>query len=89
MVFSQPIQIIGVTLALALLTLAQVATYDDWAAVMADVIEAHPWAWIYFISFIIVNAVVLLNMVIGVIVDVMTGGAGVEFIDEEKPTDQA
>ena len=31
---------------------------------------------------------VLLNMVIGVIVDVMTGGAGVEFIDEEKSKDQ-
>ena len=49
----------------------------------------HPWAWIYFISFIIVNAVVLLNMVIGVIVDVMTGGAGVELIDDEKSKDQA
>ena len=56
---------------------------------MADVIEVHPWAWIYFISFIIVNAVVLLNMVIGVIVDVMTGGAGVELIDEERSKDQA
>ena len=89
MVFSQTDPDNWGNIGLALLTLAQVATYDDWAAVMADVIEVHPWAWIYFISFIIVNAVVLLNMVIGVIVDVMTGGAGVEFIDEEKPTDQA
>jgi voltage-gated sodium channel len=88
MVFSQTDPENWGNIGLALLTLAQVATYDDWAAVMADVIEAHPWAWIYFISFIIVNAVVLLNMVIGVIVDVMTGGAGVELIDNEDPKDQ-
>lgn len=88
MVFSQTDPDNWGNIGLALLTLAQVATYDDWAAVMADVIEAHPWAWIYFISFIIVNAVVLLNMVIGVIVDVMTGGAGVELIDNEDPKDQ-
>ena len=89
MVFSQTDPDNWGNIGLALLTLAQVATYDDWAAVMGDVIEVHPWAWIYFISFIIVNAVVLLNMVIGVIVDVMTGGAGVELVDEEKPKDQA
>jgi voltage-gated sodium channel len=68
-----------------LLTLTQVATYDDWGAIMRDLIEVHPWAWIYFVSYIIVNAVVLLNMVIGVIVDVMTGGRGVELlIDQES-----
>ena len=88
MVFSQTDPDNWGNIGLALLTLAQVATYDDWAAVMADVIEVHPWAWIYFISFIIVNAVVLLNMVIGVIVDVMTGGAGVEFIDDNNTSDK-
>jgi voltage-gated sodium channel len=39
---------------------------------MGDVIGVYPMSWIYFVSFIIINAVVLLNMVIGVIVDVMT-----------------
>jgi len=73
----------------ALLTLTQVATYDDWGAIMRDLIEVHPWAWIYFVSYIIVNAVVLLNMVIGVIVDVMTGGRGVELlIDQESKSTQ-
>mgnify|MGYP005712135617 FL=1 len=56
----------------AMLTLMQVATYDDWGAIMGDVIGIYPMSWIYFVSFIIINAVVLLNMVIGVIVDVMT-----------------
>ena len=56
----------------AMLTLMQVATYDDWGAIMGDVIVILSMSWIYFVSFIIINAVVLLNMVIGVIVDVMT-----------------
>ena len=38
---------------------------------MRELIVVYPAAWIYFVSFIIVNAVVLLNMVIGVIVGVM------------------
>ena len=43
-----------------------------------NVIEVYPYAWIFFVSFIIINAVILLNMVIGVIVDVMTGGTGID-----------
>ena len=55
-----------------MLTLVQVATYDDWATIMYEVIDDYPLAWFYFVTFIVVNAVILLNMVIGVIVDVMT-----------------
>ena len=70
---------------LALITLVQVATYDDWAAIMGNVLEVYPYAWIFFVSFIIINAVILLNMVIGVIVDVMTGGTGIDdLINSEK-----
>ena len=74
---------------LALITLVQVATYDDWAAIMGNVIEVYPYAWIFFVSFIIINAVILLNMVIGVIVDVMTGGSGIDDLikAEENSTD--
>jgi len=68
----------------AMLTLMQVATYDDWGAIMADVISTYPLAWIYFVSFIIINAVVLLNMVIGVIVDVMTTEAKDNFLPDDN-----
>ena len=70
----------------AMLTLVQVATYDDWAAVMGNVIEVYPMAWLYFVSFIIINAVVLLNMVIGVIVDVMTTEAKDNFLPDDNNT---
>ena len=74
---------------LALITLVQIATYDDWAAIMGQVTEVYPFAWIFFVSFIIINAVILLNMVIGVIVDVMTGGSGIDELikAEEKSRD--
>jgi voltage-gated sodium channel len=69
----------------AMLTLVQVATYDDWGAIMWELIVVYPIAWIYFVSFIIINAVVLLNMVIGVIVDVMTKESRDGFMpDQEK-----
>jgi voltage-gated sodium channel len=74
---------------LALITLVQVSTYDDWANIMAQVIDVYPYAWIFFVSFIIVNAVILLNMVIGVIVDVMTGGTGIDDVlhqDKDDPS---
>ena len=51
---------------------------------MADVISTYPLAWIYFVSFIIINAVVLLNMVIGVIVDVMTTEAKDNFLPDDN-----
>ena len=70
----------------AMLTLVQVATYDDWAAVMRELIVVYPVAWIYFVSFIIVNAVVLLNMVIGVIVDVMTKESRDGFMPDDEKT---
>jgi len=76
---------------LALITLVQVSTYDDWANIMAQVIDVYPYAWIFFVSFIIVNAVILLNMVIGVIVDVMTGGTGIDDVlqqDKDDPSNE-
>ena len=69
-----------------MLTLVQVATYDDWAAIMLELIVVYPVAWIYFVSFIIINAVVLLNMVIGVIVDVMTKESREAFVPDDEKT---
>ena len=69
------------------MTLAQVATYDDWAAIMSNVFDVHPYSWIYFISFILVTSVVLLNMVIGIIVDVMSRDARENLFDNVDAND--
>ena len=68
----------------AMLTLVQVATYDDWGMIMSRILDDYPIAWLYFVTFIIVNAVVLLNMVIGVIVDVMTTEARDNFMPDNE-----
>ncbi|MGM8214878.1 ion transporter [Bacillaceae bacterium W0354] len=51
------------------LTLFQMVTLESWASgVMRPVMESSPWAWIYFVSFIIVGAFVVINLFVGVIV---------------------
>lgn len=72
---------------LALITLVQVSTYDDWANIMGQVIDVYPYAWIFFVSFIVINAVILLNMVIGVIVDVMISQTGIDDVLQQDKDD--
>lgn len=59
-------------IALAMLTLFQVATFESWAtAVLYPTMEHYPYAWIYFLTFIFLNAFIFLNMMIGIVLDVM------------------
>jgi voltage-gated sodium channel len=51
------------------LTLTQIMTLDDWSAITANVMEKHPYAWIYFVSFVLLAAYILVNLVVGVVVD--------------------
>ena len=51
------------------LTLFQLMTLDDWSDVMYSIMEADITAWVYFFSFILVASYVLLNLIVGVIVD--------------------
>lgn len=61
----------------SLLTLFAVITLEDWLAIMGAVSPAHPWAWAYFISFIVLGTFVALNSFIAVIV------AQMERLDDE------
>lgn len=51
------------------LTLMQVMTFDDWAALTKEVMEVHPWAWIYFVTYVILAAYILVNLLVGIVVD--------------------
>ncbi len=57
--------------AIAMLTLFRVATFEDWTDVMYETMAVYPLSWMYFLSFIFLAAFVFLNMMIGVILDVM------------------
>ena len=43
-----------------MLTLFRVLTFEDWTDVMYEAMEVYPWAWAYFVSFIIIAAFVFL-----------------------------
>ncbi|SEN36630.1 voltage-gated sodium channel [Mesobacillus persicus] len=52
----------------SLFTLLQVVTFESWASQVArPVMEAIPWSWAYFVSFIIIGSLVILNLVVAVI----------------------
>ena len=57
------------SLGTALLTLFRVMTLEDWTDVMYTAMEFHPASWIFFVSFVIVAAVVMINFVIAVVID--------------------
>ncbi|MBE1299874.1 MAG: ion transporter [Alteromonadaceae bacterium] len=58
-------------IAISLLTLFRVMTFEDWTDVMYETMEVYSLSWIYYLSFIFFTAFAFLNMVIGIVVNVM------------------
>ncbi|MEG3638063.1 ion transporter [Magnetococcus sp. PR-3] len=58
-------------IAIALLTLFRVSTFEDWTDVMYETMEVYPLSWIFYLTFIFLTAFVFLNMMIGIVVDVL------------------
>ncbi|HEX2217026.1 MAG TPA: ion transporter, partial [Xanthobacteraceae bacterium] len=60
------------SLGASLLTLFTVMTLEGWVeGVVKPIMEKFPYAWLFFIPFIIVTAFMILNLFIGVIVGAM------------------
>lgn len=58
-------------IAVSMLTLFRVVTFEDWTDVMYETMEVYPLSWIYYLLFIFLNAFVFLNMMIGIVIDRM------------------
>ncbi|WP_373019455.1 ion transporter [Thiomicrorhabdus sp.] len=58
-------------LGISLLTLFRVATFEDWTDIMYETMTVYGLSWIYYVSFIFFSAFVFLNMMIGIVVDVL------------------
>lgn len=58
-------------LGISLLTLFRVATFEDWTDVMYEAMTLYSYSWIYFLTFIFFSAFVFLNMMIGIVVEVL------------------
>ena len=68
----------------ALLTLFQILTLEGWNDVLAKEMEYSSWAWIYFVSFVLIATFVVLNVVIAIIVNSMDEVRAMELERERK-----
>jgi voltage-gated sodium channel len=59
------------TLGESAFSLFTVMTLEGWPDLAREVMTAHPWAWLFFIVFIMLSSWTILNLFIGVIVDSM------------------
>ena len=68
------------TLGRSLYTLFQIMTLESWSmGIVRPVMEVHPYAWAFFVPFILIATFTMLNLFIGVIVSAMQS-----FTDDEK-----
>ena len=58
-------------ISISMLTLFRVMTFEDWTDVMYETMEVYGFSWIFFLSFIFFTAFAFLNMVIGIVVNVL------------------
>lgn len=58
-------------IAISMLTLFRVMTFEDWTDIQYETMEVFPMSWIYYMTFIFFTAFAFLNMVIGIVVGVM------------------
>ncbi len=58
-------------ISISMLTLFRVSTFEDWTDVMYETMEVYPLSWIFYLLFIFLASFVFLNMMIGVVLDVM------------------
>lgn len=59
------------TLGASLFSLFQILTLEGWADMARTIMEVHPWAWAFFLPFIIIATFTVLNLFIGIIVSTM------------------
>jgi len=58
-------------IAVSLLTLFRVMTFEDWTDVMYETMAVYPLSWSFYLTFIFFTAFAFLNMVIGIVVNVL------------------
>ena len=58
-------------ISIAMLTLFRVMTFEDWTDVMYETMAVYSFSWAYYLSFIFLTTFAFLNMVIGIVVNVM------------------
>lgn len=53
------------------LNVFQLLTMEGWSELMTPLLETNPWAWTYFLSFIVIGGLIIVNLFVGVVIDNM------------------
>nr|WP_027331116.1 ion transporter [Marinimicrobium agarilyticum] len=73
-------------IAISMLTLFRVMTFEDWTDVMYETMTQYPFSWIFYVTFIFLSAFAFLNMIIGIVVNVLDEQHRKERQEEGEPT---
>jgi len=55
----------------AMLTLFVMLTLENFPSYMEAGMDVHPWSWVYFVSFILIAAFIVINVLIGIVLNSM------------------
>jgi voltage-gated sodium channel len=69
--FSEINPVLWGDIAVSLLTLFRVLPFEDWTDVMYETMAVYGYSWIFYLSFIFFTAFAFLNMIIGIVVNVL------------------
>lgn len=71
LIFEEVNPVLWGDISISMLTLFRVMTFEDWTDVMYETMAVYGWSWMYYVSFIFLTAFAFLNMVIGIVVNVL------------------
>src|SRR5687768_1393304 len=66
------------TIGAAMLTLFVMLTLENFPAYMDAGMSVHPWSWIYFVTFVLIAAFMVLNVLIGIVLHSMEEAREIE-----------
>ncbi len=84
--FSEINPVLWGDIAVSMLTLFRVMTFEDWTDVMYETMTVYRLSWAYYLSFIFFTAFAFLNMVIGIVVGALEKEQQALLVDEEEHT---
>ncbi len=76
------------SLGIALLTLFRVVTLEDWTDIMYTAMEVSPYAWIYFVSFVVLGTFVVVNLFIAVVINNLDEAKAERLQELQQPVTQ-
>jgi voltage-gated sodium channel len=65
----------------------QILTLEGWPDIMREILKTHPFAWLFFVPFVLIATFAILNLVVAVIVESMQSGVKA-VAEEDKKRDE-